>query len=179
MPGNMSDCSMCRNTGYRCRNTRYRWVGAKERTRLDYCICANGIRKRAEVPSIVPEPHVDQFGSSHTVAPPLTSEELEFVDTNDVEWIIHEEPPSFSQSGYSDTSQPSLFSTLEVECKVCNRKIPYEINRIGIDFFLSPTDLIGVCTCASCFQKKKYRNLPKDIVCVYHNRRKLRTRRRK
>jgi len=136
--------------------------------------------------------HMDQFGSRHTgeiieqriyfdieglveSMEELAEDTPIFIDTNDMEWV--EAQPALP---YSDSVQPLH---LEVECKICKRKFPYDVSRIGIDFFLSPTDLIGVCVCRSCHltppSKWGLKDPPKDIVSVYHNRRKLRTRRRK
>ncbi len=105
---------------------------------------------------------------------------MPWVDTNDDVWIdtndesYHQDQFGSVHTTISDSSSHTV--PLQVECKLCGIKQPYEINRIGINFFLEPTDQLGVCTCYICYHKPK--DPPKDIISTYHNRRKLRTRSR-
>jgi hypothetical protein len=83
-----------------------------------------------------------------------------------------------------DISEAELLPKHRVACKICLRVINIEGEELfnpilshHKDFVIDPTDKAKVVTCRFCLNPA-LRLPPKDVVSMYHNRRKLRIRRK-
>lgn len=64
--------------------------------------------------------------------------------------------------------------TSKVVCKVCLRIVAHDWKNIGKEYRVDPVDMAPLVTCKKCCEKEK----SKKTVSTYHNRRKLKTRRK-
>jgi hypothetical protein len=69
--------------------------------------------------------------------------------------------------------------TNKVACKKCLVVMDFVYGRDhGVTCYVNPTDKAGLVTCIKCCRYDKPKLPPRDVVSVYHNRRKLRIRKR-